>query len=315
MFGMQMGEGQHTRPWARYVRLLCLGAWLTWICETMSLLVSSAFRSALASAFRRRPSTKLADLTGQRARVTPNCLPEIPSPSAPTQLQQNRDISNPSRILLKNSTIPRYPLQSPGRIPERTLSGPSDGAVVPPHRNSLLVLFDILQVGDGPRELHAAHSLGNLARVLERDTEEGTARLCRLGLVLGGGCVTDLLSNCRCQPPNNQSPTSTGFVYRVLAIQPPQNLEIRLPKPCSRTWNGNRVLRSQEWERRAAAEAEAEGRITDHRVWCCRQWILLRLFGLVVGRFWWMFACVFWDSPTVWCWARTVFLVYPKPWG
>ncbi len=63
------------RPWARYVRRRCLGAWLTWMCLTISLEVSRPLVSALASAFLRRPRRNSADLTGQRALDTPNCLP------------------------------------------------------------------------------------------------------------------------------------------------------------------------------------------------------------------------------------------------
>jgi hypothetical protein len=66
---------KRTRPWARYVLLRCLGAWLTWMCLTMRAPVSRPLASALASAFLRRPRRNSADLTGQRALETPNCLP------------------------------------------------------------------------------------------------------------------------------------------------------------------------------------------------------------------------------------------------
>jgi hypothetical protein len=62
-------------PWARYVRRLCFGAWLTWMCLTIKLPVSRPLTSALASAFLRSPRRNSADLTGWRARDTPNCLP------------------------------------------------------------------------------------------------------------------------------------------------------------------------------------------------------------------------------------------------
>ena len=64
-----------TRPWARYVRRRCLGAWLTWMCLTMRFPVSRPLVSALASAFLRRPSKNSADFTGHLARETPNCFP------------------------------------------------------------------------------------------------------------------------------------------------------------------------------------------------------------------------------------------------
>lgn len=63
------------RPWARYVRRRCFGAWLTWMCLTKRLPVSRPLVSALASAFLSRPRRNSADFTGKRARETPNCLP------------------------------------------------------------------------------------------------------------------------------------------------------------------------------------------------------------------------------------------------
>jgi len=66
-----------TRPWARYVRRRCLGAWLTWMCLTIKLLVSRPLASALDSAFLRRVRRNWADLTGHRARETPQALPII----------------------------------------------------------------------------------------------------------------------------------------------------------------------------------------------------------------------------------------------
>ena len=63
------------------MRLLCFGAWLTWICLTIKLLVSSPLVSAFASAFLSSESRNSADLTGQRALLTPNCLPVHHCPS------------------------------------------------------------------------------------------------------------------------------------------------------------------------------------------------------------------------------------------
>merc|ERR1712093_468484 len=45
------------RPWARYVRRRCLGAWLTWMCLTTRLPVSRPLVSAFASAFLRSPTS------------------------------------------------------------------------------------------------------------------------------------------------------------------------------------------------------------------------------------------------------------------
>jgi len=63
------------------VRRRCLGAWLTWMCLTIRFEVSRPLVSAFASAFLRRPRRNSADLTGQRARVTPNCFPVGPKES------------------------------------------------------------------------------------------------------------------------------------------------------------------------------------------------------------------------------------------
>ena len=80
----------HTRPWARYVRRRCLGAWFTWICLTIRLLVSRPFVSAFASAFFRRPRRNSADFLGQRAFETPNCFPVGWTPSAFDQFKSSR---------------------------------------------------------------------------------------------------------------------------------------------------------------------------------------------------------------------------------
>ena len=79
--GQIFDSSEHTRPWARYVRLRCLGAWLTWMCLTIKLLESRPLASALASALRRSVRRYSADFTGHLARVTPNCLPvgRVPS--------------------------------------------------------------------------------------------------------------------------------------------------------------------------------------------------------------------------------------------
>lgn len=83
-----------TRPCARYVRRRCFGAWLTWMCFTTRLPVSRPLVSALASAFLRRPRRNSADLTGQRARVTPKALPisshQSPLPKFPASTKSLR---------------------------------------------------------------------------------------------------------------------------------------------------------------------------------------------------------------------------------
>jgi hypothetical protein len=72
---LRFSDRQLTRPWARYVRRRCLGAWLTWMCLTIRLLVSRPLVSALASAFLRSERRNSALLAGQRALETPKALP------------------------------------------------------------------------------------------------------------------------------------------------------------------------------------------------------------------------------------------------
>ena len=74
----------------------------------------------------------------------------------------------------------------------RTLSSAANAASVPPERNSLLLLFDVLEKGDGSGELPAIDGLSSLAGVLERDTEVRTAGASRLGLRNLLVCVADL---------------------------------------------------------------------------------------------------------------------------
>lgn len=55
------------------------------------------------------------------------------------------------------------------------------------------MLFDVLQESNSAGKLHAVDSLSSLAGVLEGDSEKGAARLCGLGLIVGGSGVADLL--------------------------------------------------------------------------------------------------------------------------
>lgn len=171
------------RPWARYVRLRCLGAWLTWMCLTTKLLVSRPLVSALASAFLRRLRRNSADLTGQRALLTPNCLP----------------VKNPHINMcpmIYPSAHPRTWLGDASSACSRTLGSTASAPGVSPHWHGLLVLLNILEEGDGALELPAVDGLGGLAGVLERNTKVGAASAGGLGgLNLGGG-VSDLRKWC-----------------------------------------------------------------------------------------------------------------------
>ena len=132
------------------MRLLCLGAWLTWMCLMIRLLVSRPLVSALASAFLRRPMRISADLTGQRARETPRALP----------------------VGCQSLSV--------GAIDavQFTLRSASGSASVPPHGDGLLVLEDISEVGEGALELPAVDGLGSLAGVLEGDLRYSSSAVC-----------------------------------------------------------------------------------------------------------------------------------------
>lgn len=87
------------------------------------------------------------------------------------------------------------------RRPERfeTLSGcpltlrcAASAAGVPPHRNSLLLLQNIVKEGDGALQLPSVDGLSSLARVLERGAEVAAASPSGLCVVDAGCCVADL---------------------------------------------------------------------------------------------------------------------------
>ena len=74
----------------------------------------------------------------------------------------------------------------------RTLSGSASAAGVSAHGNSLLVLLDVLEEGDGAGQLPAVDGLGGLTSVLERHTEVLAAGASRLGGRNLGGGVSNL---------------------------------------------------------------------------------------------------------------------------
>jgi len=73
-----------------------------------------------------------------------------------------------------------------------TLRTTSGGSGVPPHRDSLLLLQNILEVGGSARELPSIDGLGSLAGVLEGDSEVAAASPGGLCVVDLGCCVADL---------------------------------------------------------------------------------------------------------------------------
>lgn len=72
------------------------------------------------------------------------------------------------------------------------MSSTTSAPGISPHRHSLDMSLDVLEVGDGALELPAVDGLGGLAGVLERNTEVGATGAGGFGgLDLGGG-VADL---------------------------------------------------------------------------------------------------------------------------
>ena len=165
-----------TRPWARYVRRRCLGAWLTWMCLTTRLPVSRPLVSAFASAFLRRPSKNSADFTGHLARETPNCLP--------IHHKSCQHISLAGILLL----LLQYPWV--GRI--LTLRSATSSSSVSSHWDGLLVLLDVLEELYSALQFPSVDSLCCLSGVLEGDTQVRSTRTSGLRWVYLSGGVTDL---------------------------------------------------------------------------------------------------------------------------
>jgi hypothetical protein len=157
------------------------------MCLMIRLLVSRPLVSALASAFLRRPMRISADLTGQRALETPKALP--------TEVSPNSCDSNSTRSTIHDASSSSESLSysvyvlSLGPL---TLRSASSAASVPPHGDSLLVLQDISEVGEGALELPAVDSLGGLAGVLEGNAEVAAAGASRLCAFNGRGSVANL---------------------------------------------------------------------------------------------------------------------------
>jgi len=73
------------------------------------------------------------------------------------------------------------------------LGGAASAAGISSHGDSLLLLLDVLEEGDGTLKLPTVDGLGGLASVLERHSEVGTAGAGRLrGLDLGGSVSNHL---------------------------------------------------------------------------------------------------------------------------
>lgn len=175
--------------------------------------MSSPLVSALASAFLSRERRNCADLTGQRALLTPDCLPTrifiVSPPHLHTyQLSISRICSN----LHPLTSIPylpgfsgtarkqEYPLSNPPSSPliqtiERvslTLSTSSGTAGISSHGNSLLVSNHILEESHSTLQLESVDGLSSLTGVLEAGSKIGAASAGALCAGRGLDSVTDL---------------------------------------------------------------------------------------------------------------------------
>ena len=74
----------------------------------------------------------------------------------------------------------------------RTLRSTASAPSIPPHGHRLLVVLNIVEVGEGALELPAVDGLRGLAGVLEGAAEVGAAGARRFGGFEVGGCVADL---------------------------------------------------------------------------------------------------------------------------
>lgn len=104
-----------------------------------------------------------------------------------------------------------------------TLRSASSAASVPPHGDSLLVLQDIAEVGEGALEFPAVDGLGRLAGVLEGDAEVAAASASRLCAVDAGGSVANLagsislvLMGCRGAPTPRLRLSARPWTYHFV---------------------------------------------------------------------------------------------------
>lgn len=180
--------------------------------------MSRPLESAFDSAFLRSWSRNSADLTGQRARETPQALPichfvsffpcnlsdchssilfvqlsflQVDIDRSSFQaLYENRSSSTFPPIEMASNRLELVTIASTGS--SRTLGSAADGAAVAAHGDSLALLLDVLEELDGALELPAVDGLGGLAGVLEGHTQVGTAGAGRLGGNNLGGSVPNL---------------------------------------------------------------------------------------------------------------------------
>jgi hypothetical protein len=148
------------------------------MCLTIRLPVSRPLVSALASAFLRRPRRNSADLTGHRARETPNCFPAKNSHQHLLAFRPD----TPSRF----AKILTPPL---GGV--LTLRSASSSASVSPHGYRLLVLDDIVEECLCPLQLEAIYGLRSFSCILETGSQKSAARAGRSAGGYLSGRVSD----------------------------------------------------------------------------------------------------------------------------
>lgn len=166
------------------------------MCLTIKLLVSSPLASAFASAFFNRPSRNSADLTGHRARETPNCLPGRMGHGQCFSLRSHRGWASSQNPPLPKSISCDPPEFSSAMRWDRTLGGPTGAPSISSHGNSLFLLLHVFEKLDGTGELPSVDGLGGLSRVLEGSSEVGATCASRLGGRDLGGSVSNLEEPC-----------------------------------------------------------------------------------------------------------------------
>ena len=151
---------------------------------TIRFPVSRPLVSALASALRRRSRRNSADLTGWRARETPNCLPVgIFVSLGCTERSCAVDYFVCLPVHRNHLCVVAYLL---------TLCTSSGAASISPHGNGLLHLLHVLQVLDRSLNFPTIDCLCGFSGVLEADSEVRATTPRRLGRRDVLRCVADL---------------------------------------------------------------------------------------------------------------------------
>lgn len=160
------------------------------MCLTIRLEVSRPLVSAFASAFLRRPRRNSADLTGHRARVTPNCFPvKRKSQIKSKMIMQGVGASG---AVGREAFIPSHSSKQNAFLKPLTLTRPPSSPSISSHRYRLLVSDNIAQIRKSTFEFPSVDRLGSFAGVFERDTQVSTASAGRLARLNLRRCVADL---------------------------------------------------------------------------------------------------------------------------